>query len=105
MSPAPARSQIIADGSNMPLTQDLDLCPAIRELIADRLSVEDISEDTDLLKTGALDSVMLVQLILLLEQQFCVRIDQSKLEIEDLRSVRSISALLTKPGMTKPLDW
>ena len=75
---------------------NLDLCVTIRELIIDRLSLEDISADTDLLKEGVLDSVTLVQLIMLLEERFGVRIDLSELEIDDLRSVRSIAALITK---------
>jgi len=75
---------------------DPDLFIAIRELIAQKLYLEYISEDTDLLKDGALDSVTLVQLILNLEQRFGVRIELSELEIDDLRSVRSIANLLMR---------
>jgi acyl carrier protein len=80
----------------MSVNRDLELVDAVGQLIAEKLSVEHLAEDTDLLGEGILDSVTLVQLILHLEQRFGVRIELSKLEIEDLRSVRSIASLLTK---------
>jgi acyl carrier protein len=67
-----------------------------RQLIADRLAMEVASDDTDLLAEGVLDSVTLVQLIMHLEQTFDIRVELADLEIDDLRSVRSIAALVEK---------
>jgi acyl carrier protein len=74
----------------------LNLAGVVRRLIADKLAVEVASDDTDLLAEGVLDSVTLVQLIMHLEQTFDIRIELADLEIDDLRSVRSIAALVGK---------
>jgi acyl carrier protein len=74
----------------------LNLAGVVRRLIADKLAVEVASDDTDLLAEGVLDSVTLVQLIMHLEQTFDIRIELADLEIDDLRSVRSIAALVRK---------
>jgi len=73
-----------------------ELMSAVRNLIAEKLAVQVASPDTDLLTEGVLDSVTLVQLILQLENAFGIRIELSELEIEDLRSVRSIAGLVTR---------
>jgi D-alanine--poly(phosphoribitol) ligase subunit 2 len=74
----------------------LNLAGTVRQLIADNLAVEVVSDDTDLLAEGVLDSVTLVQLIMRLEQSFDIRVELADLEIDDLRSVRSIAALVKK---------
>jgi acyl carrier protein len=74
----------------------LNLAGTVRQLIADRLAMEVASDDTDLLAEGVLDSVTLVQLIMHLEQTFDIRVELADLEIDDLRSVRSIAALVEK---------
>jgi acyl carrier protein len=74
----------------------LNLSGAVRQLIEDKLAVEVASDDTDLLAEGVLDSVTLVQLIMHLEQTFDIRVELADLEIDDLRSVRSIVALVAK---------
>jgi len=74
----------------------LNLAGVVRQLIAEKLAVEVAGEDTDLLAEGVLDSVTLVQLIMHLEQTFDIRVELADLEIDDLRSVRSIAALVGK---------
>jgi acyl carrier protein len=73
-----------------------NLAGPVRQLIADKLAVEIASDETDLLAEGVLDSVTLVQLIMHLEQTFDIRVELSDLEIDDLRSVNSIAALVAK---------
>lgn len=79
-----------------------NLMKPIRCLIQDQLAVSVASDDTDLLAEGVLDSVTLVQLIMHLEQSFQIRIELAELEIEDLRSVRSIAALVEKLQLQSP---
>jgi acyl carrier protein len=74
----------------------LNLAGTVRQLIADKLAVEVAGDETDLLAEGVLDSVTLVQLIMHLEQTFDIRVELADLEIDDLRSVRSIAALVGK---------
>ena len=76
-------------GSSM--LSDRDLVLEIQHLFAEKLMVEVETPEADLLQTGILDSSKLVELFLLLEQQYGLTISIEKLDIEDLRSVRSIA--------------
>jgi len=73
-----------------------ELTATIQDLIARKLAIRVGSPDADLLADGVLDSVTLVQLILLLEQRFSIRIDLGELEIDDFRSIDSIVALVRR---------
>ena len=66
----------------------------ITDLIAEKLLVEVVSSEDDLLASGVLDSLTLVQLLLDLEQRFGVTIPLEELEIDDFRSVTSIAHLV-----------
>jgi acyl carrier protein len=66
----------------------------IATLMAETLQVEVGSPEDDLLATGALDSLVLIQLLVNLEKHFGLRIPLEELQIEDLRSVRSIAQLV-----------
>jgi len=68
----------------------------IRHLLSGKLFIDVDSPETDLLNTGLLDSLALVQLLVHLEERFGVRIALDAIEIEDLRSVASIAALVLK---------
>jgi D-alanine--poly(phosphoribitol) ligase subunit 2 len=52
------------------------------------------SPDTDLIETGRLDSLALVELLFELEQQFKVDIALEDLDIETFRSVRRIAEFI-----------
>jgi len=56
--------------------------------------VEVDSPEADLLSAGLLVSLALIQLLLHLEEQFGVKIAVDELEIEDFRSIASISQLV-----------
>ncbi len=76
---------------------DLSSAPLVRtigKLIAEKLLVEVHSPEDDLLATGVLDSLTLIELLLSLEQRFGMRIPLDELEIEDVRSVQSIARLV-----------
>jgi acyl carrier protein len=77
-----------ANPSSAPLVR------TIGKLIAEKLLVEVHSPEDDLLATGVLDSLTLIELLLNLEQHFGMRIPLDELEIEDVRSVRSIARLV-----------
>jgi acyl carrier protein len=76
---------------------ELSSAPLVRtigKLIAEKLLVEVDSPEDDLLATGVLDSLTLIELLLNLEHHFGMRIPLDELEIEDVRSVRSIARLV-----------
>jgi acyl carrier protein len=81
--------------------QELDehfatLIHEIDELIADNLLVEVGSPEDDLLATGVLDSLTLIQLLTNLEEHFGIRIPLEKLQIEDVSSVSSLARLVER---------
>jgi acyl carrier protein len=66
----------------------------LNALFADDLRVEVPSPDTDLLDTGRLDSVGMVELLLQLEKRFGLRLDMADLDIDHFRSLATIAAFV-----------
>jgi acyl carrier protein len=64
-------------------------------LFAGSFHIEIPSPDTDLLESGILDSFQFVELLLLLEQNFSLRIRIDDIDLEDLRTLRSIGRLVS----------
>lgn len=56
--------------------------------------IEMPSSETDLLKTGILDSFQLVELLFQLEQRFGARIEITDIDLDDLRTVSRIARLV-----------
>ena len=54
------------------------------------------SPDTDLLATGTLDSLGLVELLFQLEQRFGLRVQMDALDVEDVRSATRIAAYVDR---------
>ena len=67
----------------------------IKEKLADiflqHLNIEVPASDTDLLATGILDSLALVELLLRLEQTFGASVSVDDLELDNFRSLDSIA--------------
>jgi len=66
----------------------------LAQTLVDVLHVDIPSRDTDLIRTGRLDSVGLVDLLLRLERQYGVRVEMEALEIDQFRSLGSITAFV-----------
>ena len=71
-----------------------DVVDEIRALLSEKLLVEVESPDTDLLESGIMDSLTLVQLLVHLEERFGLKVAMHELEIEELRSLQSIAHLV-----------
>lgn len=71
-----------------------DLASRLVAFLRDTLKIEVAATDEDLLESGRLDSLGLVELLFFLEQQFGVVVDVSALELENLRSVDAIRRLV-----------
>lgn len=78
-----------------------DLTNKIRILIDGELFPlsESVTDGTDLHSEG-LDSLMLMQLILLLEREFTVAITPEDLDRENFSSITNIAALVSRKGNT-----
>jgi D-alanine--poly(phosphoribitol) ligase subunit 2 len=74
----------------------LDLEGRIRQLFLEALDIRIDSAETDLIETGLLDSLVLVELLLQLEQHFGIDVVMADLEIDDFRTVNSIAAFVTR---------
>jgi len=66
----------------------------LAETLAEVLHVDVPSRETDLIRTGRLDSVGLVDLLLRLERHYGVRVDMEDLEIDQFRSLGTITAFV-----------
>lgn len=75
---------------------DEQLIAEVRGIFADRLAIEVESPLVDLLDTGLVDSVTLVELLLVLEQQFGVNLPLEDLEMDDFRSIARIADLVAR---------
>ena len=64
---------------------------SIVELFRNQLSVEVQDLDADLIADGLMDSFMLVDLIMFLEQEHDITIDFDGLEVDNFRSITSIT--------------
>ncbi|HEY8068141.1 MAG TPA: acyl carrier protein [Burkholderiales bacterium] len=74
----------------------------LRVLFFERFHVEVPSPDTDLLETGMLDSLQLVELLLEIEQEFGLRISIDAIELDDLRSLARLARVLGAPENPAP---
>jgi acyl carrier protein len=72
----------------------------LRALLLEHLHVDVPSPDVDLLESGVLDSLQLVDLLLLVEQHFGRRIPIEAIDLDDLRSLGRLARLLHTPAAT-----
>jgi D-alanine--poly(phosphoribitol) ligase subunit 2 len=72
------------------------LLDGIQSVLHDHLHVIVNSPDVDLLESGLVDSIGMVELILHLEERFDVSLPMDALEIDDFRSMRTIADLITR---------
>ena len=68
----------------------------IASVLAETLHVEGPAPETDLLETGTIDSLGLVDLLVRIEERFGVRVDLENLEVDQFRSVASIASLVAR---------
>ena len=72
----------------------MTLIAQLNTLFLEQLSIEVPDPDTDLIETGMLDSMKLVELLVQIEQQFGLRIELEQIEIDDLRTVTGIARMI-----------
>jgi acyl carrier protein len=64
---------------------------SILRMFREKLNVEIADPDADLISDGLMDSLMLVELLTYLEQEYQITIDFMDLEVENFRSIASIT--------------
>ena len=66
----------------------------ITKLLVEKVHVEVPSPTTDLMETGLLDSLTLVELIVGIEQQFGIEVPLEEIEIDHFRSIERIAGFV-----------
>jgi acyl carrier protein len=70
----------------------------IRRFFREQINVEVPSADTDLFESGALDSLALVALLVVLEEELGRRISLEQIEISDFQSIAQIVRVFAPSG-------
>ena len=78
------------------MDQQKQLQRQIADIFAGRFDTKLESDDVDLLETGLVDSVKIVDLVLELEQRFGVSLPFEELEIEDFRTVLRLAERIAR---------
>jgi acyl carrier protein len=73
----------------------------IQRIFREALSVEVPSSTTDVIAAGLLDSLALVTLLFEVEQEFDVKFPLEDLDIEGLRTVERIAALIERLALER----
>lgn len=78
------------------MDSNVDRFEAIASVVCETLTIEEVKSEQDLIDSGYLDSLALVQLMVALEERFNITISPEEMDIEDYRSVKSISRMITR---------
>ena len=70
---------------------DQGLATRVHRLFREALNVEVAADETDLIETGLLDSLALVELLFAIEREFAVTFALDEFDIERFRTVGTIS--------------
>jgi acyl carrier protein len=73
---------------------DAQVIDRVQRLFVETLNTSAPAPDADLIDSGILDSLALVELLFALEREFGVTIPLEELDIETFRSVASIAGLV-----------
>jgi methoxymalonate biosynthesis acyl carrier protein len=92
MKPQPRESNPNGNGSDNDASSPL--CGWLIGLFSEKLHIEVPSLDTDLMETGALDSLTLVELLLCLEQGLGIKIALEDLDLDNFRSIARIAEFI-----------
>lgn len=68
----------------------------VTNIVRESLTVENIEIEQDLIESGLLDSLSLVQLMMALEDNFEITISPEELDIEDYRSIKAMSKMVAR---------
>lgn len=75
---------------------DTAVVQRVSMILRDRLYIEVPDTDTDLIGSGLIDSMTLVELLMALEQEFDVQLADEELDLDDFRSVNTVAAFVER---------
>ena len=71
----------------------------LRKFLA-RFIEEDVDNDTDLFKTGLINSLFAMQLVLFVEKEFLISVENQDLDINNFKSINAITNFVSQKGAT-----
>jgi methoxymalonate biosynthesis acyl carrier protein len=80
----------------------------IQSVFSQRLQVEIPAVDIDLFESGLIDSLVFVDLLLALEEEFAMEIALDQINLDDFRSIARIAdfiSLQNNPTEEIPIGW
>ncbi len=78
------------------MVSNMELHKKVTELLLHRVHIEAPSVNTDLMETGLLDSLTLVELMTSLEEEFGISISFDEIELDNFRSVARIAEFVSE---------
>lgn len=76
----------------------------LQRIFREELFVEPESPDSDLVQSGVLDSLTVVRLLVVLEQEFGLTVAMDDLDLADFRTIGSIAQWVARQRPSSP-DW
>lgn len=76
------------------MTSEQEIVARIGRIFEDTLSMSPPAPDLDIIDAALLDSLTLVSLLFAIEQEFAIEIPLDSLEIDALRTLSSIAAMI-----------
>lgn len=73
---------------------------ALRTFFLETLKIDALNESEDLVESGQLDSLALVELLFFLEDRFGIRVDVEQLDLDELRSLDAIGRMIERDRPT-----
>ncbi len=78
------------------MSHNISLSDRVTKLLSEKIHVEAPSAETDLMESGLLDSLTLVELMAGLEEEFGVKISFDEIELDNFRSVNRIAEFVAQ---------
>jgi acyl carrier protein len=73
------------------MTYDVSLQARVTKLLSEKIHVEAPSAETDLMESGLLDSLTLVELMAALEEEFGIKISFDEIALDNFRSIARVA--------------
>lgn len=74
----------------------MDTATIVRQFLSDTFFVDDVADDQSFLRSGAIDSTGMLELVEFLEDRFGIEIDDTDLVPENLDSIERLSAFVAR---------
>ncbi len=80
----------------MTIDSNVNMRKKVTSVVCETLTMEEVDPEQDLIESGYLDSLALIQVMVALEEAFDITIEPEEMDMEDYRSIASISRLITR---------